>query len=503
MPTAVIAPPTVRKKLLLGAFVLVAILSIASIFLVKRWPFTRERVAESLGRATLSKVKIGRLRETFFPHPGCVAEEITVSRDGAPPLATIKKLTIEGSWAAVLTLTHRAKQMRAESLRLFIPAHVPPPVPVDSNRPETMIDELIADGATIDIARESGETLHFAFPSLILNNVAKSKAILFRTSMRNAVPPGVIDAQGSFGPWIGTDRGATPLSGSFHFTRADLSRFHGIAGMLSSQGDFKGGLGKIEVKGDADIPNFEVVTSEHAVGMRSGFDGVVNGLTGDIVLRLVNANWLHTAIDASGTITGKPGKTLSLDMNSRQATIQDLLRLVVKSDRLPVTGPITFRAHAVLPPEHERFLRKIRLDAVFGVEDGKFTSPATQAKVNQLSERARKEKEEYGPESVVSDLKGRVSLREGTATFSSLSFSVPGAIANMHGTYNVITHRIDLHGTLSMQASLSQAAGGMKSILLKPLDPFFKKHNYGAVVPVQITGTYSNPSFKVSLTGKK
>lgn len=500
MPTALSTRPSLGKKLALGTVVLIAVLASGSIFLAKRWPFTRERVAESLGRATLSKVKIGHLRETFFPHPGCIAEDVTVSRDGAPPLATIKKLTIEGSWTAVLTLTHRAKQVRAESLRLSIPTHVPPPVPVDSKRPETMIGELIADGTTIDIARDSGETLRFAFPLLVLNNVAKSKTILFRTSMRNAVPPGLIDAKGSFGPWVGTDPGSTRVSGSFHFTHADLSHFHGLAGLLSAEGDFKGGLGHVEVKGDADIPNFEVLTSQHAVEMRSGFDGVVNGLNGDTVLRLVNANWLHTAIDAHGTVKGK---TLTLEMDSRQARIQDLLRLVIKSDGLPVTGPITFRAHAVLPPENEEFLRKIRLDGVFGVEDGKFTSPATQAKVNQLSERARKEKEEYGPESVVSDLKGRVSLRQGTATFSNLSFSVPGAIANMHGTYNVITHRIDLHGTLAMQASLSHAAGGIKSVLLKPLDPFFKKGDHGAVVPVEITGTYAHPSFRVSLTGKK
>jgi hypothetical protein len=63
-----------------------------------------------------------------------------------------------------------------------------------------------------------------------------------------------------------------------------------------------------------------------------------------------------------------------------------------------------------------------------------------------------------------------------------------------------LNEAIDLHGSLAMHATLSKAAGGIKSVLLMPLDPFFKKHGAGAVVPVRIAGTYSHPVFKVLLT---
>ena len=44
---------------------------------------------------------------------------------------------------------------------------------------------------------------------------------------------------------------------------------------------------------------------------------------------------------------------------------------------------------------------------------------------------------------------------------------------------------------------------GTKSILLKPLDPFFEKKGYGAVLPISITGTRENPVFGVTVFHKK
>ena len=54
-----------------------------------------------------------------------------------------------------------------------------------------------------------------------------------------------------------------------------------------------------------------------------------------------------------------------------------------------------------------------------------------------------------------------------------------------------------------MRATVSEASSGIKSILLKPLNVFFKRKDVGSVLPVSVTGYYPNPQFKVSLTGKK
>jgi hypothetical protein len=237
---------------------------------------------------------------------------------------------------------------------------------------------------------------------------------------------------------------------------------------------------------------------------------MIDGVKGNVLLRTVDSHLLSTTVVAVGNLESKPGeqgKTTMLDLDGRDSRIQDLLRLFVTADRPPVDGPIVFRAHVVLPPNGGPFLRRVRLDGDFGIKDAEFTNPNTQANVDKLSERARKNKskDKYveDPERVFSNVKGHVDLRNGVAILSNLSFGVPGALVRADGTYNLITEAIDLHGTLTMEATISQAAGGFKSILLKPFDPFFRKKPAGAVVPVRMTGTYSHPVFAVSPFGKK
>jgi hypothetical protein len=96
-------------------------------------------------------------------------------------------------------------------------------------------------------------------------------------------------------------------------------------------------------------------------------------------------------------------------------------------------------------------------------------------------------------------LKGHVILRDGTASFSRLSFRVPGAVARLHGTYSLVSHRIDLHGRLSTKATLSQATSGVKSFLLKVVGPLLKKnHRGGGVVALSVTGIYPHPIYNTA-----
>jgi hypothetical protein len=70
----------------------------------------------------------------------------------------------------------------------------------------------------------------------------------------------------------------------------------------------------------------------------------------------------------------------------------------------------------------------------------------------------------------------------------------------MQGTYNLLTEKSDLHGTLKTDSEPSKTTQGMKALILKVLDPFFKKKHVGYVMPVKITGTYEHPSFGVDLS---
>ncbi|HSB76936.1 MAG TPA: AsmA-like C-terminal region-containing protein, partial [Terriglobales bacterium] len=165
----------------------------------------------------------------------------------------------------------------------------------------------------------------------------------------------------------------------------------------------------------------------------------------------------------------------------------------------------SFRAHVVLPPGPQPFMRKVQLNGEFGIGGAHFTSPKTENSMTELSLRARgqKEKVKEDPERVLSNLRGQVALKGGVARFANLKFDVPGARAHMQGTYNLVNDRINLHGLLYMQAKLSHATSGIKSFLLKALGPFLKSNHRGEVIPVGITGTYNHPSYHMSPQSKK
>jgi hypothetical protein len=66
---------------------------------------------------------------------------------------------------------------------------------------------------------------------------------------------------------------------------------------------------------------------------------------------------------------------------------------------------------------------------------------------------------------------------------------MPGATVNVGGTFNLYDGTVQMAGNLRMQSDISHVTTGFKSVLLKPLSPFFKKDNAGAVIPIAITGS--------------
>jgi len=67
---------------------------------------------------------------------------------------------------------------------------------------------------------------------------------------------------------------------------------------------------------------------------------------------------------------------------------------------------------------------------------------------------------------------------------------------DLAGDYGLRSEQLNFAGTLSMQATISEAAGGgVKGVLLKAVDPLFKKPGHGAVVPIKIHGTRAKPEF--------
>lgn len=133
-------------------------------------------------------------------------------------------------------------------------------------------------------------------------------------------------------------------------------------------------------------------------------------------------------------------------------------------------------------------------DFVIGSAD--FTKPTTQEAVDNLSQVALGGKpNEAPPAEVAENMKGHVEMKNAIATFSDLYFGVPGALAHMHGTYGILTEKIDLHGNLRVDRKLSKGSTGIKAALLKVAEPFFKKKNQGEIVPIKMDGTFEHPSY--------
>ncbi len=150
-------------------------------------------------------------------------------------------------------------------------------------------------------------------------------------------------------------------------------------------------------------------------------------------------------------------------------------------------------------------LQRLRMGASFVIDKGRWRKPTTQRKIDDLSARARREKEQAEPghtaERVATDLSGTVDTRNGVARFSRLQFRIPGATGNGTGMFNLLNKRIDIRGTVQMTADVSEATSGIKSILLKPFDALFRrrKRDSGATLPVSIVGTFPRPKYRVGL----
>lgn len=528
MPTEVTSPDTITTKrtpVQKFRWILLAVSVCAVILLAMievKWPFTREGMAKRLERASSAQVEMHGFHSTYFPFPGCVAEDVVfrpktsgAGQKPADPIITIRKLTIESTFSGLLSKPGKIRRIIAEGLRIHVPqGGVNLHSEAGSNSDQTIIEELKADNALLELATgQAGENkLVFQIHHALFHDIGGRNTVPFQVSLHVPVPPAEVESSGSIGPWKddkGTVR-STPISGKYVLNRADLGVFKALGGIVSSRGEFSGNLERLNVAGTTDTPDFEVKESGHQFHLSTQFRGVLDMQNGDLVLPSLEARLGNTNLIAHGSVSGSP-KTVTLDVTHGQGEIQDLILLFSNAKASPMLGPVVFQTDVTLPPEHRPFKERVHLTGNFSINRGRFTSTNTQKNVDQLSERAegKKDKEkdydqdddENGFERVLTDLKGNVTLQNGIAAFSSISFVVPGAQADMKGTYSLPTKIVNLRGKMRMLATVSQASTGAKSIFLKVLDPFYKKKKKGAgaEVPVRMTGTYGHTHFSIGL----
>jgi hypothetical protein len=490
--------------------VLIGLVAVLAILFAINWPFTKSGIIRGLERSSSMQVEIRSFRSTYFP-PGCTAEDVVFRRAGArdpKPLALIHRLRIQTSYSGLLSSPKHIQMIVASGVQINLPSEGAAIKPQRESKGDSLvIEEFRAQNTVLELAghNRTAKPLSFLIRDAIFRKVATGRTIPFSLSLHVPLPPGEVQANGSIGPWRddnGTVR-TTPVSGSCTFQHANLGVFKSLTGELSARVNFTGNLQKIEVNGNTNSPDFEVKESGHRFPLATAFAGSVDLVAGNVLLPKLSAKLGATSLIANAKIAGKP-KTVELNVSEGRGKLQDLILLFSDAPRSPMTGPILFHTKVVLPPEHRPFKERVRLSGAFAVDPAQFTSNDTRAHVDQLSQRARgdKDKDPDDAEDVPSMLKGNVILENGIATFQQISLSVPGAVANMHGKYSLLSKRVDLHGNMRMEATVSQASKGAKSFFLKILDPFFKKKHAGADIPVALTGTYGDTHFSAGLKSK-
>jgi AsmA-like C-terminal region len=506
-----------RWCLIVGAIVAV-IFGGATILLIRNWPFTRQAVTTALQDRFARTVEIRSFRTTYFP-PGCVVEGISFlhrTHKDLPPLITVRTLIVEASYAGMFSLHKRVGKVQIIGLHVLVPpkntdGHSSSVMPLtDSNSNRSLaIAEIRADGAVLEfMSSRRDEPFKLQVHQLTLDHVGENGPIVYRATLLNTEPPGEIRSTGQFGPWDSDAPGSTPVSGSYTFDDANLGVFEGIGGTLSSHGKFNGTLEHIESDGGADVPNFHVSSSAHIVDLTTEFQAAVDATNGDTQFLNVRSHFQRTTVLSSGGVTGQPGqpgKAVALEMTVKDGRIDDLLRLIMEDKNPSMTGSVSLHAKVRVPPGPPGFLKKLNLEGDFGIGNERFTNAEVQVPINRLSESARgenKQQQADDPETVLSNLKGHVSVKNGIATLSNVSFSAPGTLAEIRGTYNLLDKSVNLQGVLHTNGKLSDTTSGFKALVLKAVGPFLKKKTI-TVVPFTVTGTSTKPSFALDFDAKR
>jgi hypothetical protein len=493
------------------------LLTAAAIVLIIGWriqELTKERAIRELERQYSRRVDLESL--TFRP-----ARVVLVSGrklvvhgkgPGTLPFISVESFSARIPYWSVLRGSLRLDSVELKGLRINVPArgdgankvHETAPPRRATLPPDFVIEDMVADGTVLSILpkRPGGDPLVFEIQRLKLRSVGISQPMRFQTILMNAKPPGLIHSDGQFGPWRHDEPGLTLVSGSYTFKDANLGVFKGLSGTLSSTGHYTGVLQRIVVDGETDTPDFALDVSRHPVRLTTQFHAIVDGTNGDTLLEPITAQFLDTSLTAQGGVVGAPGrkgKSVRLDVSVSESRVEDLLTLAIKTEDPPLMGGILFSTRFDLPPGPEDIVQRLNLDGHFGISSARFTDFDVQKKVAELSHRARgRASERIRDERVVSDLSGEFHLGDGVARLANLSFCVPGASVTLDGDFGLLTEALDFRGKLRMDAKLSQATTGVKSVFLKVVDPFFRK-NGKTVLPIKITGTLDQPSFGLDL----
>jgi hypothetical protein len=491
--------------------IVLAVLGGTVAILVERFePVARQYVISALRERYKSDVELGNLQISLFPLVRATGDNLVLrfaGRRDLPPMIVIRRFTIEARFIGFFRYPKRIRKLRLEGLQIHIPPMQDRPhssQDANSQNVPFILEEIVADGTTLETlpSDPKKDPLIFDIRQLTLHTVAKSRPMTFHAELNNAKPPGFIHSDGDFGPWNQDEPGDTPVTGKYTFSDADLSVFKGISGTLSSSGDYHGQLDRIETHGTTDVPDFSLTLADHPMHLRTEFHATVDGTNGNTDLHPVRAVLDDSEFFVSGSIERnalEEHKEINLEAHTSGTDLEDFLRLAVKSPKPPMIGKIGFNTKVKIPPGENPVVERLQLNGTFTLNGVRFTSPDVQQKIASLSHHAQGEPKDTNTRDVAAQFAGRFGLRHAILSLPNLQFDVPGAHVNLNGQYALRSGDIDFQGTARLDATVSQMTTGIKHVLLRPLDPLFKRDGAGTVLPIKISGTRGSPSFKLDI----
>jgi uncharacterized protein involved in outer membrane biogenesis len=519
------------KRLLLIAVALFCIA--AAVFLswaAHSTPYVRDHIVAALNARFDSQVDLADLKVAIYPAPEVSGSGLRLFYDGrtdVPPLITVGSFDASAGFRGLWGRPVRLHNVMLERMDIYIPPGglnpdddpsprprrsndaAPPPVVVATSgkRPALpiVIDRLEARQAKLQIASGKAGKLPrvFDIQNLVVTGFGDTTPAKFQAGLINPVPRGHIETSGTFGPWNTRHPDQTALTGQYVFRNADLDVIKGIGGILSSVGSYKGVLERIEVEGQTETPDFSIDVAGQKVPLTTKFTALVDGTNGDTWLNRVEAKLAQSTIFARGAVVRTEdvkGRRISLDIDINHARIEDLMRLAVKASKAPLVGRVDVVTKFLLPAGDNSVADRLQLNGRFNLAQARFTNLDVQKKITMLSQRGRGEENGDGSgESIVSDLRGRFALRNARLTFTDLAFAVPGATVKLAGTYDLHRETMDFAGDLLTDASLSDMTHGIRSVLARLAQPFFRRPGGGTRLPIRISGTRTNPSFRVDV----
>jgi len=526
-----------RILLWTGATLLLFAIALAitvGVVLNRAEPFLRARVVNTLATRFDANVQLDQFAVSTaqgFAITGAGLRIIPHGLEAYPPVISCDRFAFHIRLFDLFSERHHVRLVHVDGLRITLPpsADRKGMFGTSSNSAsgqkshrildnKLYVDEIVSHDAVLTLipTNPAKEPLVFNIHKLHLTASLSRPSLHYTAELTNPKPTGEITSEGEFGPWNEEDPRTTPISGNYSFDHADLSTIKGIGGILASTGKFSGPLDHLTVDGTTTTPDFRVAEAGHPVALYTQFHAIVDGTNGDTYLQPVQAHFRNTWFTCQGSVVRIPqqGHRIILQISMTHARIEDLLWLAVNSSPPVITGAVRMNTGFDLPPDPSHTLtvaHRLGLKGNFIVNGVRFSNAETDRKIDSISLRtqgkpkdANSLKDKDGriiPDEVdlPATLSANFTLQRSLLNLDPGEFKVPGMDATFTGSYSLDGQRFDFSGNAKLDATVSQMFTGWRSMLLKPIDPLFKKHGAGTYVPFHVGGTKEAPKFGLEL----